>query len=232
MVDLRGWLIPMNVFDAVNRRRSVRAFEKTPVDRQTVIDLLAMASRAPSGGNVQPWKVHVLMGESLQRLSAETVKSFDKNLDGEEKDHLAYPPDLGEPYRARRSVIGHQLYETIGVARADRAAKMAHLRRTFAFFDAPVGMLIAVDRVMEPIQWTDVGIFLQTLILLAEEKGLGTCAQGFWSYFPQTIRRVLELGHEQIVICGLALGHPDENAVINQVRSERAPLEETMVFYD
>lgn len=220
-----------SVSQAVEQRRSVRDFLSKEVSEELLRDLLSRATRAPSGGNVQPWKIHVVRGKSQKELSLAVQKSFDENSYGEEKEHLAYPEELQEPYYARRRQVGQQMYQHLGIEKSNTAAKWQHVRRTFSFFNAPVGLIITIDKHLEPIQWTDVGIFLQTFMLLAQENGLGTCAQGFWSFFPQTIAKTLDLSEQEIVICGMAVGYANPDDPLNEMHSLRAPLEELITFH-
>jgi nitroreductase len=221
----------MDVWETIRSRRTVRAFRPDPLSRDEIEDLLRVAARAPSGGNVQPWKVHVVTGEARARLVAAACASFDVDPGGEGPEHAVYPDPLEEPYHARRRRVGVQLYEILDVPREDRAGKLRQFRRNLAFFDAPVGMLFAVDRVMVPIQWTDLGMFIQTLVIAAAARGLGTCPQGMWSLFPRTTREVLGLPEGEIVVCGMALGHADEDAPVNALVSERADLAEFATFH-
>jgi len=222
----------MDVSTAVAERRSIRAFRPDPIPPDVIGGILEKAQRAPSGGNIQAWAVHVLTGAALDGVITAVQARFDAGGDDEPREHLSYPEGLVDPYRTRRRVVGEQLYELIGVPRSDRPGKLRQLRKNFAFFGAPVGLIFTIKRQMEPIQWTDLGIYIQTILLLATEQGLGSCAQGAWSFYPQTLKRVLGLPDDEIVVCGMALGHADESAPINALISERATLEETVTFHE
>jgi nitroreductase len=212
----------MNVTEAVTRRISTRAFRPDPVAGEIVRELLELAARAPSGGNLQPWRVHALSGPALAGL----VAAADAAGADPEPGYAVYPPNLWEPHRTWRYRVGEALYATIGVAREDREGRLAQYHRNRRLFDAPVGVFVSLDRRMGPPQWADCGMFLQTLILLAAERGLATCAQEYWVQYAQTVGRHLGLPETHILYSGLALGWPDETAPINTLRTERAPLDD------
>jgi nitroreductase len=219
----------MHVRDAVASRYSCRAFLPTPVPEQTVRDILELAARAPSGGNVQPWRVHALAGETLSELKAQ-VRRPELLPYGEGAEYDIYPPAMKEPYSARRAQVGAALYTSIGVTRADRAGRYRQYARNFEFHDAPVGLFFCIDRTLGPPQWSDLGGYIQTVMLLARERGLHTCAQEAWTHWHKTLRVFLSLAADEMVFCGMALGHADETAPINSWRSPRAPLDEFATF--
>lgn len=221
----------MLVSEALKMRKSIRAFSSTLVDRETLVKILELAARAPSGGNIQPWKVHVLTGDALNNLSEKALLSFRDNYRGQKFEHAVYPDDLPDPYRTRRRVIGAQMYELLKVDKDDKVGKLEHLSRNFRFFNAPVGLLFSIDKLMEPVQWTDLGFYLQSICLLATEYGLGTCPQGIWAMVPGVVRDCIDLGCDEVVICGMALGYEEPGAPVNQLQSERAQLEEFCFFY-
>jgi nitroreductase len=220
----------MDVFEAVASRYSCRAFVPTPVPQATVRDILERAARAPSGGNVQPWRVHVLAGKRLEALRAIVRSRLDDlpHLDGAEYD--IYPRNLKEPYETRRKLSGVMLYQSIGVTRENRAGRYQQYARNFLFFDAPVGMFFSIDRGMGPPQWSDLGGFIQTVMLLARCYGLYACAQESWTHLHKTVPAFLNLPPEYMIFCGMALGHADEKAAINSWRSPRAPLDDYASF--
>lgn len=211
----------MNVSEAVQRRMSVRAFKPDTPPAAVVRAILEGAARAPSGGNLQPWHVHALAGEPLAQL----LRAVDDAPLQEEPEYAVYPPDLWEPYRTRRFRNAEQLYASIGIPREDKAARLRQMAKNAAFFGAPVGIFLSVDRRMGPPQWADLGIYLQTVMLLATEQGLDTCAQEFWAFRSQAVARFLELPPERMLFAGIALGWRDESAPINQWRTERDPFE-------
>lgn len=220
-----------SVAEAVDTRRSVRAFLDRQVPKAQVERLLTQAARAPSGGNLQPWLVHVLAGERLKGLiGAVQQKIAEGQVLGEGADYEIYPKGLKEPYRTRRFQIGEAMYGLLGIPREDKLARAMQFADNFRFFGAPVGMIVTIDRQMNQPQFSDLGMFLQTLMLLARAEGLHSCAQEAWAVWKDTIASYLGLPDEQMVFCGLALGYADPVAPVNQLRSERAPLAEWAVF--
>ncbi|MDR3508350.1 MAG: nitroreductase [Caulobacteraceae bacterium] len=213
----------MNVSQAVDQRISVRAFKPDPVSGAVVREILEVAARAPSGGNLQPWRVHALAGEPLARLKAAAMQKMAAG--GEEPEYDVYPPNLWDPFRTRRFVCGEDLYATLGIAREDKAARLRQLAKNVEFFGAPVGLFFTLDRKLGPPQWADLGMFMQTVMLLAVERGLDTCAQEFWARLPQTVAGFIDLPRDHMLFSGMALGHRDETAPINTLRTRREPLE-------
>lgn len=215
----------MKVTDAIKSRKSVRQFTDQPVSEDVVREILDISRWAPSGGNLQPWKVHVLTGDPLNAFVSDVD---DKLMSGkmEDPEYEVYPPKLTEPYRTRRRVIGQNLYDLIGVAREDKMGKLQQLAKNYQFFGAPVGLFFVIDRQMEIGQYVDLGIFLQSIMLKAREKGLHTCAQEAWSSWPQTISQHLSLPENEMIFCGMALGYEDETAIINKLQSEREEVTE------
>ena len=220
----------MHVFDAVASRYSCRAFLPTPVPEAVVRDILSRASRAPSGGNVQPWHVQVLAGERLEALRAVVRSRLDEMPRFEGAEYNIYPPDLKEPYEARRRRSGVMLYESIDVAREDRPGRYRQYARNFLFYDAPAGLFFSIDRSMGPPQWSDLGGFLQNVMLIARGHGLHTCAQEAWTHLHKTLASFLPLPPELMLFCGMALGHADESAPINAWRSPREPVDGFATF--
>lgn len=211
----------MNVTDAVDRRVSVRAYLDRPVSGELVRELLLAAQRAPSGGNLQPWRVHALTGAPLEGLKAKVAA----NLAGETPEYDVYPPDLWDPFRTRRFQCGEDLYATIGIPREDKPARLQQLFKNTQLFGAPVGLFFSLDRKLGPPQWSDVGMYMQTLMLLATERGLATCAQEFWARYPKTVAEHLALPDDHMLFSGMALGWPDDTAPINTLRTRRDPFE-------
>ena len=221
----------MDVRDAIATRYSCRAFLPTPVPIDIVRDILDRAARAPSGGNLQPWLVHALAGEPLEALKAQLRPRFAKELPrGEGAEYQVYPPDLKEPYYTRRSRVGEQLYKSIGIPREVKAARYRQFGRNYIFYDAPVGLFVSMDRTMGAPQWSDVGGFIQNIMLLARAHGLHSCAQEAWTSWHKTVAAFIQLPPEHILFCGIALGHADEAAPINGWRAEREPLDSFATF--
>lgn len=211
----------MNVSEACRTRISVRAYKAEPVPAEIVRDIIETAHRgAASGGNLQPWRVYALTGEPLARFKKEVAAG---GMEGAE--YAVYPPDLWEPFRSRRYQCGEDLYRTISIDRDDRSARIRQLMRNAEFFGAPVGLFFCIDRRLGPPQWADVGMYMQSVMLLAREHGLDTCAQEFWAAYPKTIGRTLDLPEDHMVFAGMALGYRDEDAPINSLRTRREPFE-------
>ncbi len=216
----------MNVTQAVKARMSCRAFSERTVSRGLVEDLLKRAGQAPSGGNLQPWHVYVLSGDKLAALVADVAKAMKQTPRGEETEYRVYPKDLKEPYFTRRFKCGEDLYASIGVAREDREGRLNQFYRNFALFGAPVGLFFYIDRQMQPGQWSDLGMYMQTLMLLAVEQGLHSCAQEAWAAWHTTVTRHVGAPRHLMLFSGMALGYRDEEAPINSLRTERADLSE------
>jgi nitroreductase len=216
----------MQLIDAIQSRMSCRAFLDTPVPGATVRAILQAAAQAPSGGNLQPWLVHALAGTELQDFLRIVRERRAANPAGEGAEYPVYPPNLHEPYRSRRFKCGEDLYATIGVKREDRAGRLRQFGRNYELFGAPVALFFVIDRRMGSDQWADVGMYMQTVMLLAREHGLHTCPQEAWADWHRTIGEYLKLPREQMVFCGMALGYRDETAPINRLRTDRAALDE------
>lgn len=220
----------MSVAEMLQQRISVRAYTNEPVDAATLRALLDTARWSPSGGNLQPWKVIAVTGAAkgaVERIALETLM---RNPAGEVGDHPIYPEGLIEPYRSRRYTIGEALYAKLGIPREDKAARLRAMSRNFQFFGAPVGLFFVIDRSMGHGQWAHLGMFMQSLALVAEERGLATCMQEAWGMVRQSLHAHFELPAHELLYCGMALGHADRSAPVNQLRSERAPVEEFAVF--
>ena len=220
----------MDVRDAVASRYSCRAFLPTPIPENTVRDIVERAARAPSGGNLQAWRVYALAGERLEALKALLAPRMDELPKGEGGEYQIFPTDLKEPYRTRRFAVGEQLYRAIGIPRQDRPARIRQFAKNFDMFGAPVGLFFAIDRSMLPAQWADLGGFIQTVMVLARGYGLDTCPQEAWITFQRTMRTFLGLPPELMLFCGMALGHADADAPINSWRSAREPLDAFTTF--
>ncbi len=210
----------MEVSQAVAARRSVRGFLDTPVDLDLVQRLVQQASRAASGGNLQPWHVDIVAGDAMNRLKQTMMAKLAGGPETPEYD--IYPKELVSPYRDRRFAVGEAMYAHIGIPRDDKLARRMWFARNFAFFGAPVALFTTVDKRMGPPQWSDLGMFLQTFMLLAVDTGLATCAQECWAVYPQTVKRFLGTPEEHMLFCGMAIGYEDANEPANALRTERA----------
>jgi len=220
----------MDVRDAVASRYSCRAFLPEPVLEAVVRAIVEGAARAPSAGNLQPWRVYALAGDKLATLKAELAGRSGELPKGEGGDYRIYPDPLGEAERARAFKVGELLYESIGVPRADKPARYRQYARNYQFFGAPVGLFVATQKRFGVAQWADIGGYLQTVMLLARGFGLHTCPQQAWVAFHRTVRAHLSLPDDWMVYSGLALGYEDPDAAINRWRSPREPLDRFAVF--
>jgi nitroreductase len=218
---------PNNVTGAVLARRATRAFLGRPVERPVVEELLTLAARAPSGGNLQPWRVDVVAGDALAELKAKVRETGP----GEGLELVIYPSPLPEPWRSRRHASGEALYAALGIPREDKTARLAQFARNFDAFGAPVLLVFSLDRIFDRPQWAHLGMFMQNLMLLAEERGLATCPQEAWAAVHRTLGRFLGHGPDTIIHCGMALGHADPDHPVNGLRTERVPLADFARFH-
>jgi len=220
----------VNVTEAISSRKCCRAFTSQPIPTELIRSILDTARQAPSGGNLQPWHVHVLGGERLREFKALIADRLQSQPNGEGSEYNIYPPNLKEPYRSRRFKCGEDLYQTIGVPRDNRPARLAQFAKNFDFFGAPMALFFSIDRDMGQDQWADVGMFMQNVMLLIQEHGLHSCPQEAWAVWHKTVAEFLSLRPEMMLFCGMAVGHSDETAAINRLKTDRAPLEEIATF--
>ena len=218
---------------AIKSRHSTRAFLPTAVPRETLLELLQVAGRAPSGTNTQPWHVHVLTGEARRALSRDIRAAFD---DPEERarhreEYAYYPLEWRSPYIERRRKVGWDLYALLGIGKADKQRMHEQHARNFDFFGAPVGLIFTIDRVMQQGSWLDYGMFLQSVMVAARARGLDTCPQAAFTQFHRIIARHLSLPQEQMVVCGMALGYGDPKAVENSLVTDREPVSGFVRFH-
>ena len=211
---------------AITTRHSIRAYLPTPVPRETIEQILAVASRAPSGTNTQPWQVHVLTGEAKSALSRDIRAAYDDPVERARhtEAYAYYPTEWQSPYIDRRRKVGWDLYSLLGIGKADKARMHAQHARNYTFFDAPVGLIFTIDRVMQQGSWLDYGMFLQSVMVAARARGLDTCPQAAFTQFHRIISQELNLPPEEMVVCGMALGHADPKAVENTLVTEREPV--------
>ncbi|MGA1598695.1 MAG: nitroreductase [bacterium] len=222
------------VDEAITSRRSVRAFLPTPVPQEVLEDLLRVAARAPSGTNMQPWRVYVLTGGSRERLAQEIVETYlDPEQAAEHKEEYSYYPNTwSEPYLSRRRKVGYDLYQLLEIEKGDKERMREQHARNFKFFDAPVGMIFTIERSLEQGSWLDYGMFLQNLMVAARGRGLHTCPQAAFTQFHRIIARHLKLPPEEQVVCGMSLGYEDPSQVENSLVTERAEVSAFTVFLD
>lgn len=218
------------VDDAIASRRSIRRFLPTPVPAETVEAILDIAARAPSGTNMQPWRGYALAGAPKDAVIAAVQAAFDAEEPGHQQEVQYYPDAFFEPYLGRRRTVGWGLYGKLGIAKGEAAKMKAQHRRNFQFFDAPVGLVFTIDRRLATGSWLDYGMFLQNVMTAARGRGLDTCAQAAWTHYHKAIRPVLGLSAEETVVCGMALGYADPDAVENTLLTERAGARTFMRF--
>lgn len=219
---------------AITSRHSMRAFLPTEVPRDVIEQILRVAARAPSGTNTQPWQVHVLTGAAKQRFSARIQAAFDDpaELATHQEEYAYYPREWAAPYIDRRRKVGWDLYGLLGIGKTDKARMHDQHGRNYQFFDAPVGLVFSIDRVMQQGSWLDYGMFLQNIMIAARARGLHTCPQAAFTQFHRLIADELRLRPEQMLVCGMALGHADPAAVENSLVTERAPVAEFARFLE
>ena len=220
----------MNVTQAVQSRRSVRAFLDTPVPGELLREALSLAARSASGGNLQPWRLFALGGEPLEALKTRMRERLTTGPTSEPLDYDIYPADLWEPYRSERFHVGEQIYALLGIPREDKIGRLRQFARNFDFFGAPAALFCYVDRRMGRPQWSDLGMYLQTLMLLLRERGLDSCAQECWSIYPRTIAEFIQPPEEWMLFCGMAIGYADADAAVNKLESRRLPLDQFASF--
>lgn len=220
----------MDVIEAILTRRSVRAFLPTPVAKETIAEILDLSARAPSGTNMQPWKVYAVAGAAKEALIKETLHCRDTENDRHVPEHKYYPDEWGEPYLSRRKKIGFDLYGILGLTKENKSGMRAQQARNYEFFGAPVGLFFAIDKQLEIGSWLDYGMFIENIMLVARAKGLHSCPQAAWSSYHSIIRKHLNIPEKEAVICGMSLGYLDEAALENQLQTERAPLGEFTEF--
>ena len=219
---------------AITSRHSMRAFLPTPIPRTTIEDILRVASRAPSGTNTQPWQVHVLTGAARQRLSdrISAIYANPEELATHVEEYSYYPKTWASPYIERRRKVGWDLYGLLGIAKTDKDRMQQQHGRNYRFFDAPVGLIFSIDRAMQAGSWLDYGMFLENIMIAARARGLHTCSQAAFTQFHKVIGEELSFTPEQMLVCGMALGYADPNAVENSLVTERAPVSEFATFIE
>ncbi|WP_053658845.1 nitroreductase [Streptomyces sp. MMG1121] len=220
----------MDVYEAVASRRAVRAFTDVPVPRAVLHRVLAGAARSPSGGNLQPWRVHVLTGAPLAELKKLTAERAATGDPGDERAYRMYPPEPKSPYRERRSAAAAQRFGALGIRREDTEARRTAVTANWHCFGAPCLLLCYIDRDMGSAQWADLGMYLQTVMLLLRAEGLHSCAQTAWSVYHRTVAQIVSPPENLVLFAGLSIGHEDPSAPY--ARIGRAPLGETVTFLE
>jgi nitroreductase len=220
----------MNVTEAVNSRRSVRQFLDQPVDRATLERVLETAQRSPSGGNTQPWNAVVVGGEELIRITAAIKAKAATAPMGEDMEYAIYPKDLDGRYEQQRRAVGKGMFDAVGLERGDAAGRVAQMAQNWDSFGAPVQLFTYTRKYMGPPQWSDMGMWLQTVMLLLREAGLDSCAQEIWAMYGTHMRELLGISDDHVFFCGMAIGHRDPDAPINNFEVPRVPISDAVEF--
>lgn len=220
----------MKVSDAVASRRCIRAFLDKPVPEIVLRRVLELAARAPSGGNLQPWRLYVLTGETLAQFKTRMRERLANNPSPDPREYHIYPENLWEPHRSQRFRVGEMMYAELGIPREDKAARLRWFANNYEFFGAPVGLFCFIDRRMGPPQWSDLGMYLENVMLLLREEGLESCPQECWSIYNTFVREFLCSPPELLLFCGMAIGYADQSAAVNRLQTERMRLAEFAEF--
>jgi nitroreductase len=220
----------VSVTRALKARTSIREFLDTPLPENVVHEILDLARWAPSGGNLQPWKVIAVAGSERAAVCELAQNVLWQHPEGEPTDYPIYPPALWEPYRTRRYDLGEAMYALLEVPREDRGARLARFARNYEFFGAPVGLFFVIDRRMGHGQWAHLGMFMQSVALAAIERGVSSCMQEAWGAVRPSLARHFALETSEMIYCGMALGYPDTSHPVNQLRPERASVEDFATF--
>jgi len=218
----------MNITEAVATRRSIRSFLDRPVDPAILQRVLEKAQRSPSGGNTQPWHGTVLTGQPLQGLIRSVSQLFPQGRAAHSPEYQIYPKDLDGAYEERRRGVGEDMYGALQIARDDKAGRLKWFARNFQAFGAPVLLMVHTPKYMGPPQWSDIGMWLQTIMLLLREEGLDTCAQEAWAMYSEQVRAAVTIPDDHIFFCALAIGYRDPDAPVNCFDVARAPLDQTI----
>jgi len=218
----------MKVSEAVQNRISARAFTEKAVPQDIIEKVFKDAARSPSGGNVQPWKIVILKEDALKELKALMARRLngETHPDGEAPEYAVYPSKLKEPYRTARFEVGEDMYGLLGISREEKPKRLEWFGNNFQFFGASSAAFCFVDRDMGPPQWSDLGMYLQTVMLLFQENGVDTCAQECWSFYPKTIAEFCKTPDEWMLFCGMAIGYRDTAHPVNSLRTNRLPADD------
>ncbi|NCX30043.1 MAG: nitroreductase [Proteobacteria bacterium] len=219
----------MNLKDIIKSRYSVRSFTKKNVDIEIIKEILQISKCAPSGGNIQPWKVYVVTGSAKEKLIERTLSNYDNGVQ-EKIEYEIYPNPLDEEYRKRRSECAKDMYAALSIEQDDIESRLTQIRENFKFFGAPVGMIITIDKAFAVNGWGHVGMFIQNICLSAIDNDMGTCLQESWSIYPETVKDVLNIPDNEVVWCGIALGYPNLEHPINNYRTSRESIDKFVTF--
>ena len=219
----------MNLKDIIKSRYSVRSFTKKNVGIEIIKEILQISKCAPSGGNIQPWKVYVVTGSAKEKLIERTLSNYDNGVQ-EKIEYEIYPNPLDEEYKKRRSECAKDMYAALSIEQDDIESRLTQIRENFKFFGAPVGMIITIDKAFAVNGWGHVGMFIQNICLSAIDNDMGTCLQESWSIYPETVKDVLNIPENEVVWCGIALGYPNLKHPINNYRTSRESIDKFVTF--
>jgi nitroreductase len=221
----------MNLNELIKSRYSVRSFTDDTVYIETIREILEISSNAPSGGNIQPWKVYVVTGKTKEKLIKKALSNFDNGVQ-EKIEYDIYPRPLDEEYKRRRSECARDMYTALSIKQDDTELRLSQIRENFKFFGAPVGMIVTIDKAFAENGWGHVGMFIQNICLSAVDNDMGTCLQESWSIYPETVKDVLNIPDNEVVWCGIALGYPNKDHPINNYRTSRESIEKFVTFIE
>ena len=221
----------MNLNELIKSRYSVRSFTDDTVDIETIREILEISSNAPSGGNIQPWKVYVVTDKTKEKLIKKALSNFDNGVQ-EKIEYDIYPRPLDEEYKKRRSECARDMYTALSIKQDDTELRLSQIRENFKFFGAPVGMIVTIDKAFAENGWGHVGMFIQNICLSAVDNDMGTCLQESWSIYPETVKDILNIPDNEVVWCGIALGYPNKEHPINNYRTSREPIKKFVTFIE
>jgi nitroreductase len=221
----------MNLNELIKSRYSVRSFTDDTVDIKIIREILEISSNAPSGGNIQPWKVYVVTGKTKEKLIKKALSNFDNGVQ-EKIEYDIYPRPLDEEYKRRRSECARDMYTALSIKQDDTELRLSQIRENFKFFGAPVGMIVTIDSAFAVNGWGHVGMFIQNICLSAVDNDMGTCLQESWSIYPKTVKDFLNIPEKEVVWCGIALGYPNKEHPINNYRTSRESIEKFVTFIE
>ena len=221
----------MNLNELIKSRYSVRSFTDDTVDIETIREILEISSNAPSGGNIQPWKVYVMTDKTKEKLIKKALSNFDNGVQ-EKIEYDIYPRPLDEEYKRRRSECARDMYTALSIKQDDTELRLSQIRENFKFFGAPVGMIVTIDKAFAENGWGHVGMFIQNICLSAVDNDMGTCLQESWSIYPETVKDILNIPDNEVIWCGIALGYPNKEHPINNYRTSRESIEKFVTFIE
>ena len=221
----------MNLKEIIRSRYSVRSFTDESIDIETIKEILEISSFAPSGGNIQPWKIYVASNNAKEKLVEKALANYDTGVQ-EKAEYQIYPNPLDDKYKKRRSECAKDMYTALSIKQDDIKSRLSQIRENFKFFGAPVGMIVTIDKAFAENGWGHVGMFIQNICLSTVERGMGTCLQESWSIYPETVKDILNIPDDEVVWCGIALGYPNKEHPINNYRTSRESIEKFVTFIE